>query len=120
MDKQLDEELRITSPGPANRKTTRWRHVLRFLPFLRNKVKGHGAPPRAARVRRAVAVRELGACAANCKQGAPTSLTACRNADAAIDAGSARHGSCSTSVGSWARCGIQLADRRRESEERAS
>ena len=45
IDELLANELGVTSAGVTKRKSLRWRHALRFLPFVRNKVKGHGAPP---------------------------------------------------------------------------
>jgi hypothetical protein len=45
MDELLTRELDVVSMGMTKRRSFVWRHALRFVPFLRNKVKGHGAPP---------------------------------------------------------------------------
>jgi hypothetical protein len=44
-DALLGRELGVVSVGVTKRKSVAWRHVLAFLPHVRNKVKGHGAPP---------------------------------------------------------------------------
>jgi hypothetical protein len=45
IDALLVRELDALPTNITKRKSVVWRHVLRYLPVVRNKVKGHGAPP---------------------------------------------------------------------------